>query len=418
MHFVSLTPLVISREVLRIVDAFLDTPTPTLFLIETREHHHTNTETINMPSPERAPVVIIGGGIVGLTASLCLSHHGINSILIERHTGTSIHPRARSMNARSMEIFRHLGIDGLVKEAGASLSSTKGIYRGHSLKEVIESHPRTEGKRKLPFAGIMDSVSPVAGTWVTQDMSEPVLTDAARKHGGDVRFNTDCLSFEQDDEGVTVTLKDRKSEATSKIHAEYLIAADGANSPIRSQLQIPTSGRGAMGYLINILFRADLKDLVHQREFSLCTVERPEVTGLFTSINNSDRWVFHLSYNPAKGEKSADFPPERCKNLLRLALGMPDIKVEIESILPWEPSVRIAERMQIGRIFLAGDSAHQMPPWGGQGANTGIGDVHNLSWKLAAVMKRKSNNRVARDLQCGAITCRTERGRGICYWSG
>jgi putative polyketide hydroxylase len=137
---------------------------------------------------------------------------------------------------------------------------------------------------------------------------------------------------------------------------------------------------------LNILFEADLNELVRGREFSMCLIEQPEVRGLFTSINNSNRWVFHLSYDPGKGEKTEDFPPQRCQELVKLALGLPDIDVEIKSVLPWEPTVRVAEKFQHGRVFLAGDAAHQMPPWGGQGANTGIADVHNLAWKLAAVL--------------------------------
>ena len=340
-----------------------------------------------MSSETHIPVLIIGGGIVGLSASLCLSHHGIHSLVIERHNGTSIHPRARSVNARTMEIYRVLGIDGLVREAGASLSSSMGIYSGHSLKEVIEAKPRTEGPRKFPLAGLLASISPVSGTFVTQDMIEPVLVDVARERGGDVRFYTECVNVEQNGDSVTATLKDRESGVTSTVRAEYLIAADGAWSPIRTRLNIPTTGRGTMGYLLNILFHADLKPLVREREFSICRIERPEVCGLFTAINNSDRWVFHLLYDLSKGEKASDFPPEKCKELLRIALGMPEIQIDIKSILPWEPSVRIAERLQVGRIFLAGDAAHQMPPWGGQGANSGIADVHNLSWKLAAVLK-------------------------------
>ena len=344
-----------------------------------------------MSSETQIPVLIIGGGIVGLSASLCLSRHGIKSLVIERHSGTSIHPRARSVNARTMELYRGLGFQDRAREAGASISASTGIFSGQTLKEVIEARPRKEGPRKFPLAGLLESISPESGTFVTQDMIEPVLVDVARERGGDVRFSTECVSVEQDGGGVTATLKDRESGVVSTIRAEYLIAADGAGSPIRNRLNVPTTGRGAMGHLINILFHADLKPLVHNREFSICMIERPEVCGIFTSINNSDRWVFHLSYDPSKGEEASDFPPEKCKQLLRIALGMPEIEIDVKSTLPWEPSVRIAERLQHGRIFIAGDAAHQMPPWGGQGANSGIADVYNLAWKFAAVMNGQAS---------------------------
>ena len=347
-----------------------------------------------MASETQVPVLIIGGGIVGLSASLFLSKHGIHSLLIERHSGTSIHPRARSVNARTMELYRSLGIQDLVREAGASMSATGGLHLGHSLREVIEAKPRTEGRKKFPFSGIVESISPATGLFVTQDMLEPVLLDAARERGGDVKFYTECLGVEQHGDSVTASLKDRESGVTSTVRAEYLIAADGAGSPIRTQLQVPTTGRGSMGHMLNILFHADLESLVHNREFSICKIERPEVSGIFTSINNSNRWVFHLLYDPSKAEKPSDFPPEKCKELLRLALGMPEIAIEINSILPWEPSVRIVEHLQIGRILLAGDAAHQMPPWGGQGANSGISDAYNLAWKISAVLKGYANERL------------------------
>lgn len=250
---------------------------------------------IRMASQTQIPVLIIGGGVVGLSASLFLSSHDISSIVIERHTGTSIHPRARSVNARTMELYRHLGIDGRVHEAGASISASAGIYTGVSVKEIIEPVPRKEGPRKLPLAGLIQSLSPATGTFVTQDMLEPVLVDTARENGGKVIFNTECLGVEQVGNGVVATLKDRQSGVVSTVRSDYLIAADGAKSPIRAQLNVPTIGKGGMGHLLNILFSADLKSFVQQREFSICAIERPEVCGLLTSINNSDRWVFHLS---------------------------------------------------------------------------------------------------------------------------
>lgn len=288
-----------------------------------------------------------------------------------------------------MELYHSLGIDTAIREAGAELGPSVGIYKGASLVDVITAkkrNPNSDKPRKLPGAAIFESLGPVDRTWGTQDLIEPVLLAAANERGGDLRFNVEFMDWEQDESGVKATLRDRKTGLESVVYVDYIIAADGAGSQIRQKLGVQTTGVGTLGYLLNILFEADLEELVRGREFSLCYIERPEVRGLFTSINNSNRWVFHLSYDPSKGEKIDDFLNKRCEELIRVALGIPGVDVHIKSILPWEPTVRVVERLQHGRIFLAGDAAHQMPPWGGQGANSGIADVHNLAWKVAAVL--------------------------------
>ena len=352
-------------------------------------------------STKEVPVLIIGGGIVGLSASLFLSANKVRHILVERHAGTSIHPRSRSVNTRTMELYRSVGVDDLVREAGAEIGLSMGIYSGSSLLEVIEplKRKKTDTSNRgalglLPGANLFYGASPTSGARGTQDCTEPVLLKAAKDMGGEVRFSTECLSFNQDNGGVTATLRDRDTGFESEIRAKYVIAADGANSPVRETLGVKTTGQGIQGHLLNVLFHADLQEFVRGREFSLCLIERPEVAGLFTSINNSNRWVFHISYDPSKGESPADFPPERCKQLLGLALGMPDIKIDVKSILPWQSQVRVVEKLQHGRIFLAGDAAHVMPPWGGQGGNSGIADVHNLAWKLGAVINGTSDPRL------------------------
>lgn len=343
-------------------------------------------------SETQVQVLIVGGGIVGLSASLFLSSHGIKSLLVERHAGTSIHPRARSVNARTMELYRGLGIDEAVREAGASLSSSMGIYKGSSLVEVIDPVKRRKqaGEQKFPLDNLFGSLGPLSRTRGTQDMIEPVLLAAARARGGDLRFDVECTSFDQDDRGVYARLRDRSKNSETIVHAHYLIAADGAGSQIRQKLDVATTGAGALGYLLNILFEADLREFVERREFSMCYIDRPEVCGLLTSINNSDRWVFHLSYDPTKDEKAEEFTQQRCQGLVKMALSMPDIDVKVKSNLPWTAAVKVAEKFQHGRVFLAGDAAHQMPPWRGLGANTGIADVHNLAWKLAAVLRNQA----------------------------
>lgn len=343
---------------------------------------------------KETPVLIVGGGIVGLSASLFLSHHGIPSLLVERHSGTSIHPRARGINGRTAEIYRELGMDEKIREVGAALAPALGWLHGESLTTVenwtIERWQQMSKNNFLVGGAGMQEISPTTGARCTQDLLEPLLLEAVRERGGDLRFYTELVSCEQDDTGVIALIRDRASGTEHTVHAQYMIAADGARASIREQLGITTSGQGSQGHLLNILFEADLSELVRGREFSACLIERPEMHGIIISINNTDRWAFHVAYDPQKGEKPEDFPPERCIELIRMALGLPDITVRVLSILPWEVAVRVADTFQQGHIFLAGDAAHQMPPWGGMGANSGIADVHNLAWKLAAVLKNRS----------------------------
>ncbi|KAH6713212.1 FAD-binding monooxygenase-like protein [Leptodontidium sp. MPI-SDFR-AT-0119] len=352
------------------------------------------------------PVLIVGGGVVGLSAALFLNHHGIRTTLIEKHSGTSIHPRARSVNARTMEIYRELNLVPAIIEAGKSMAPTMGLISGHTFHSAISPRPRhIKAQRSLPFASLTSTMGPVPGQFISLEMLEPVLLSAAKDRGIDAQFSTECLSISQSEEKVTAKVKKRDLGEEYEITADYCIAADGANSPIRTHLQIPRSGASeseSSGHLLNILFTAPLGDFVKDREFSILTIHHPStspldraIDGIFTSINNSDRWVFHLSYSPSNGETASDFPKERCAEIITTALGFQEsgaenenanMTVEILSILPWQASVRIASRMQEGRIFLAGDAAHQMPPYAGQGANTGIADAHNLAWKLAVVL--------------------------------
>src|SRR5262249_22057455 len=136
--------------------------------------------------------------------------------------------------------------------------------------------------------GLLARLSPTIAARGTQDKLEPVLLAVARERGGDLRFNTELLTFAQDEMGVTATVRERADGIEYSISADYMIAADGAGSPIRSMLGVSTSGQGSLGHLLNILFRADLSELVRGRRFSICMIERPEVRGLFTSINNRD----------------------------------------------------------------------------------------------------------------------------------
>ena len=175
------------------------------------------------------------------------------------------------------------------------------------------------------------------------------------------------------------------------IRATYMLATDGAHSPIRHKLNIGQSGRGTIGHYMGIYFKADLHELLKDREFAMCFVKNPAAPGTLSSVNNYDRWVFNVEYDPNKEVTTDYFTPARCIELVQIMVGWPNLNVELLSVQPWEAAVRVADQYRAGRIFLAGDAAHVMPPAGAFGLNTGIQDVHNLAWKLALVLNKGAN---------------------------
>ncbi|MGW5641927.1 FAD-dependent oxidoreductase [Saccharopolyspora sp. NPDC003752] len=312
-------------------------------------------------------VLIVGGGLVGLTTALVLRHHGVDVTLVEKRATTSPQPKARRFHVRSLEIFRELGLAEIVHEAARGLADHDCMAIGRTLAEAEQLPPwRPSG------AGESMDVSPEPPCLVAQNVLEPVLRRAAEDAGADIRFSTALASFEQDADGVVAEL------AGSRLHSAYLVAADGARSPVRSALGIGRSGRGAIGEdNVNVYFRADLADVVRGREFNICQIQHPDAPGGLVSVDGRLDWVF---MTPG-GEVDRDWPA-----LLRTALGVPAPDLEVMSVLPWRPEMLVADRYSSGRVHLAGDAAHVMPPYAAVGANTGIADAHNLGWKLAAVL--------------------------------
>jgi putative polyketide hydroxylase len=331
---------------------------------------------------EEVPVLIVGGGPVGLTASLLLSRQGVRSLLAERHAGTAVHPKARGINARTMEMYRQCGAETAIREAGLAPERSGLIVWTHTLsgEEIERRIPWRSGPQAM-------AVSPVRNCLCAQDDLEPVLRDLAQQQAqGERRFGTEVVTCEQDDTGVAATLIDRLSGAETKVRAHYVIAADGAQSPIRRQLGVRMLGREKVYESVNILLNADLRPWTAHRPAALYFVEHPKVKATFLTINGTDRWGFLVNNLSTYGYKPADFTPELSVELVRMAVGVADLAVTILGIAPWTASAHVAEHYRYSRIFLAGDAAHEMPPTGGFGLNTGVQDVHNLAWKLAAVL--------------------------------
>ncbi|WP_328969140.1 FAD-dependent oxidoreductase [Streptomyces sp. NBC_00239] len=331
----------------------------------------------------RVPVLIVGGSLVGLCTSLFLGRHGIRHMLVEKHAGTSLHPRGRGINVRTMELFRVAGVERQIREAAAVLADNHGILQGGSLTGDDSEWLFKE----IDPGGALARFSPSGWCLCSQNAVEPVLRNLTPSLGADLRFSTELLSFDQDESGVTALVKDRETGEHSTVRADYLVAADGPRSPVREQLRIGQNGPGDLFHNVSITFTSrGLAQVIGDRRFIVCYLTKPGADGALLPVDNREQWVFHAPWNPDRGETMEDFTDERCAEHIRRAVGAPDLDVEITGKAPWHAAQRVAERYGSGRVFLAGDSAHEMSPTGAFGSNTGIQDAHNLAWKLAAVL--------------------------------
>jgi putative polyketide hydroxylase len=336
------------------------------------------------------PVLISGGGPVGLTASLLLSRHGVRSLLVERHPGTALTPKARGINARTMEIFRQCGIDAAVREAGLAEGRLGLIVWTETLagREIERRVPGRATPKNM-------AVTPVKNCLCAQDDLEPVIRRFAEAAGpGTLRFNTELTSFSQRPGAVTGLLTDRATGEETPFTARYLIAAEGAQSRVRRAVAVKMIGEENVYDSVNILFHADLTQWVEHRPAALYFVEQEDLRATFLTINGRDRWGFLIHGPKQYGWQPQDFTPEFCTELIRKAVGVPDLGVSVLGVNPWQASAIVSDRYRVGDVFLAGDAAHEMPPTGGFGLNTGVQDVHNLAWKIAAVLRGTADDKL------------------------
>jgi 2-polyprenyl-6-methoxyphenol hydroxylase-like FAD-dependent oxidoreductase len=332
------------------------------------------------------PVLIVGGGPTGLALSLLLSRAGVRSLLVERHPGTTDHPRAHVVATRTMELFRDWGAaDAVIAEALPLDSAGKIVWSTSLAGEEIGCIDLTGDPTRL--AARLEA-SPIFTVSCAQDRVEPVLLERARaaavEVGSEICFSTRATLLTNDRSGATFELT--ASDGARRVaHASYVVAADGASSPTRAALGVDMTGHGTLGHHINTYFTADLSPWVGEHPGVLHWIVGTEVSGVFLALDGKRRWCFNSPYEPSRGERPDDFTPAVCSARVRAGVGDPDIDIEVHSIRPWAMDADVATRYRVDSVFLAGDAAHTFPPTGGLGMNTGIQDAHNLAWKLALV---------------------------------
>ncbi len=340
-------------------------------------------------SSDDAPVLIAGGGLVGLSAATFLAHHGIPSIAVERLRESSPLPRAAFFHMRTLEMFRSIGVETAVREQSEKEFVPEGAIiamdciSGRTLANIIEN--LNEG---------VEAVSPCRRLFLNQPSLEPILRARARAVGATVMQGAEVIGVRQDAEGVELAVRSLDGGHDRTLRGRYLIAADGGHSKVREGLGIGYDGRGTFSNSLTIYFRADLSPWIGHNAWSIIYVNNPTLGGFFR-MNRAGKagfLVINTVGDPQRDPQAAtnaatDVSERRLVELVRAGVGVADLDVRIDGYTRWRATADVAQRFRDGRIFIAGDAAHLMPPNGGFGGNTGIHDVHNVAWKLALVLK-------------------------------
>lgn len=324
-------------------------------------------------------MLIVGGGPVGLSLALQLSRWGVDWMLVERHAEVSEFPKGRTIGLRSMEIFRQTGLEAQIQKAGLAPEETAHFYFGPSLtsREDFELVSRARAAASVAH-------SPTASVICSQEVLEALLRDeTASAASGDALFGAELATFNEHQDGVTALLRDRSSGREWSVEAAYMVAADGASSMVRRSLKIELTGASELSHNLNIFFEADLRDLVVDRLSLVYFVSNEAVQGTFLAVDNHYRWLLNVVGDAPRLRALDD---DACVELVRSATGAPDVAIGLRDRKVWTASSQVAESYSRGRVFLAGDAAHVMTPYGGFGMNCGLADAHNLGWKLAGVV--------------------------------
>lgn len=335
-----------------------------------------------MDEGKQPDVLIAGAGPCGMMMSLLLAKYGVRSRLLERRERLASVPRAHAVNGKTLEIGKSVGLDPARVHDAALPPAIGGMVRFWS----------TLGGAYfggLPYERQDDGVLEIASQKlanISQPRFEALLLELVQgnalitfERGVQVR------SLEACEEGVCLTVEERTGQLTTRSGA-YAVAADGAGSSLRAALGIPMVGPDALQQFMTINFSADLSPLFGEKPGILHWIMDPEASGTLIAYDNGTNWVF--MHSCPEGEARAEpYSEAKARAVVASALGSDTIPFTIQNISPWTMTAQVAERYRAGRTFLVGDAAHRFPPAGGLGLNTGIGDAHNLAWKLAATLK-------------------------------
>jgi 4-hydroxyisophthalate hydroxylase len=330
---------------------------------------------------KRHQVVIVGGGPVGVGLAVDLGLRGISCALIERRSGLQNIPKGQNLSPRTLEHMWRWGCDGALRAErlmpkGYPISGITAY--GSLMSEYWFAPPQREIVRPYYFQDVER---------LPQYLTEKVLRARMLSLPNvESEFGWSAQSIEQDDKGVRVTIAEQGGSGREVLEADYVVGCDGARSSVREQIGIGRGGADFDQVMVLAVFRSrELHEgLKRFPGRSTYNVLHPDLKGywqFFGRIDVGEGWFFHAPVQAGTTTDNYDF-----KGLLHKVAGF-EFACEFDHVGFWDLRVAVADRYQVGRVFVAGDAAHSHPPYGGFGLNNGLEDVTNLGWKLAAKLK-------------------------------
>src|SRR5262245_5377398 len=346
-------------------------------------HAFSRSRQPGRPAVLTTSVLIVGAGPVGLTLAVDLGKRGIPCVLIEQKEAPQFLPKMERCNARTMEMFRRLGLADKIRAAGLPSHVPMDVFIILAMNEppLNSQHYPSVDEARADIRSSNDGTQPLEPyQLISQYTLEPLLKSVAeRLPSVTVRYGCEFEEFEQDATGVTAHVKNADG-STDTIRAAYMVGCDGGASPVRKQLGIPLRGEGNLLELRQALYRCDeLFDRIpigpgpgKGRHYHVA-----DDRATFLIMQDSTvHWTLH----------SVVDSDAEMKTMFERTIGIP-VRYEMLSCAPWRQNLLLADCYGEGRVFLAGDAAHLVIPTGGLGMNTGVGDAVDLAWKLAATLE-------------------------------
>ncbi len=349
--------------------------------------------TFTAPLENEVPVLIVGGGGAGLTASMLLARQGVEHLLVSARPTTSDLPKAHVLNQRAIEVLDDVGVAEAIAQRStpAEQMAATAFYAG--LTDPDPDYGRRLARLESWGCGRDDESWRAASAWrqmnLPQIRLEPLMKARAEELSpGRIRFGHELLDLEQDADGVLAAIRDNGSGREYTVRSEYLVGADGGRR-VAGLIGVEYEGLGVVTQTATLHVSADFSRLAKDAEVLIRWIYSPQAGVLVVMVPmgperwgpDSEEWVIHLNYPVDCANSDAEVEADA-----RRALGIGELPMEIHKITRWSVDAVIASAFSVGRVFLLGDAAHRHPPTGGLGLTSAIHDAQNLCWKLAAVL--------------------------------